>query len=256
MRIKIVSWNVNGIRAMQKKGLLDYLKQADPDIFCVQETKASPEQLDATLTSPDGYHVLYHSCTRKKGYSGVATFSKMQPVACSTGFQIENFDNEGRVAQTDFKEFTLLNVYFPNGNMEGRLQYKLEFYDAFFTYCRKLRQEGKKLIICGDYNIAHKEIDLARPKENKDVSGFLPVEREWLDRIVAEGYVDSFRHFNKEPENYTWWNMKTRARERNVGWRIDYHFVTEDLMPNVINATIEKDVMGSDHCPVTVELEF
>ena len=256
MKIKIVSWNVNGIRAMQKKGLLDYLAKEDPDIFCVQETKASPDQLDEALTAPNGYHVLYHSCSRKKGYSGVATFSKIPPVSCSTGFGLDIFDIEGRVVQTDYEHFTLLNVYFPNGGMEGRLQYKLEFYEAFFDYCENLRKEGKKLIICGDYNIAHKEIDLAKPKENKDVTGFMPVERAWMDKIVSLGYVDSFREFNSEPNNYTWWSMKTRGRERNVGWRIDYHFFTEDLRDNVKNAEIRADVMGSDHCPVTIELEF
>ena len=256
MKIKIVSWNVNGIRAMQKKGLLDYLKTENPDIFCVQETKASPEQLDDSLTSPDGYHVLYHSCSRKKGYSGVATFSKVPPVTCSTGFGIDLHDIEGRVVQTDYEHFTLLNVYFPNGNMPGRLEYKLEFYKEFFEYCQKLRTNGKKLVICGDYNIAHKEIDLAKPKENKDVSGFLPVEREWLDKLVTLGYIDTFRMFNNEPNNYTWWSMKTRARDRNVGWRIDYHFVTEDLKDNVKAAEIRSDTIGSDHCPVTLELEF
>lgn len=256
MKIKIVSWNVNGIRAMQKKGLLDYLSEEDPDIFCVQETKASPEQLDETLTSPNGYHVLYHSCTRKKGYSGVATFSKIPIKSCSTGFGEELFDIEGRVAQTDYEHFTLFNVYFPNGNMEGRLDYKLKFYESFFNYCQKLRKEGRKLVICGDYNTAHKEIDLAKPKENKDVSGFLPIEREWIDKIVNDGYIDTFRMFNQDPHNYTWWSMKTRARERNVGWRIDYHFITEDLRDNVKNAEIRADIMGSDHCPVTLELEF
>jgi exodeoxyribonuclease-3 len=256
MKIKIVSWNVNGIRAAQKKGLLDYLSAESPDIFCVQETKASPDQLDLKLTSPDGYHVQYHSCTRKKGYSGVATFSKIPPLTCSVGFEIEKFDIEGRVVQTDYPEFTLLNVYFPNGGMEGRLEYKLEFFDAFFNYCAGLRKQGKKLVICGDYNIAHKEIDLARPKENQDVSGFMPVERAWIDKIIADGYVDTFRIFNQEPEWYTSWSMKTFARERNRGWRIDYHFVTEDLLPNVVSASIQKDVMGSDHCPVVLELQF
>ncbi|MBC7472837.1 MAG: exodeoxyribonuclease III [Candidatus Sericytochromatia bacterium] len=256
MKIKIVSWNVNGIRAVQKKGLFDYLKEEDPDIFCVQETKASPDQLDDALRIPENYHVLYHSCSRKKGYSGVATFSKIKPLSCSTGFGIENFDNEGRVAQTDFGDFVLLNVYFPNGNMEGRLQYKLEFFEHFFAHCSELRKNGKKLIICGDYNIAHKAIDLSRPKENIKVSGFLPVETAWLDKIVADGYVDSFREFNKEPGNYTWWNMKTFSRPKNIGWRIDYHFVTEDLMDKVTNAKIQKDIMGSDHCPVELELEI
>jgi exodeoxyribonuclease-3 len=256
MKIKIISWNVNGIRAAKKKGLLDYLEKEKPDIFCVQETKASPDQLDAELTSPKDFHVIYHSCSRKKGYSGVATFSKIPPVSCSTGFEIEKFDIEGRVAQTDYGDFILLNVYFPNGGMEGRLQYKLEFYDEFFKYCEKLRKQGKKLIICGDYNTAHKEIDLARPKDNEGTTGFMPVERAWIDKIIKDGYVDTFREFNKEPDWYTWWSMQTRARDRNIGWRIDYHFVTQDLMDKVVNAYIQKDVLGSDHCPVVLELEI
>jgi exodeoxyribonuclease-3 len=256
MRIKIISWNVNGIRAAKRKGLMDYLAAEKPDIFCVQETKASPEQLDEELTSPRDFHVLYHSCTRKKGYSGVATFSRIPPVSCSTGFAIDRFDEEGRVVQTDYGDFVLLNVYFPNGGMEGRLQYKLEFYEAFFAYCETLRKQGKKLVICGDYNTAHKEIDLARPKENTQTTGFMQVERDWIDKIIADGYVDTFREFNKEPGWYTWWSMQTFARKRNIGWRIDYHFVTEDLMDKVVNASIQMDVEGSDHCPVVLELEI
>lgn len=256
MKIKIVSWNVNGIRAAKRKGLMDYLASEKPDIFCVQETKASPEQLDEELTSPDGYHVLYHSCTRKKGYSGVATFSRIPPNACSVGFALEKFDVEGRVVQTDYDDFVLLNVYFPNGGMEGRLQYKLEFYEAFFAYCDTLRRQGKKLIVCGDFNTAHMEIDLARPKENEQNTGFMRVERDWIDKIIAEGYVDTFREFNKEPGWYTWWSMQTFARQRDIGWRIDYHFVTEDLMDKVVSSTIQKDIQGSDHCPVVLELEF
>lgn len=256
MKIKIVSWNVNGIRAIKRKGLFEYLEAEKPDIFCVQETKASPEQLEPDLTDPDGYNVIYHSCSRKKGYSGVATFSKVKPDLASVGFNISRFDEEGRVVETDFGEFVLLNVYFPNGGMEGRLQYKLDFYEAFFGYCKTLREKGKKLIICGDYNTAHNEIDLARPRENEETSGFMPVERAWINKIIAEGYVDTFREFNKEPGWYTWWSFQTKARERNVGWRIDYHFVTKDLMKYVKNSTIQKDIIGSDHCPVVLELEI
>lgn len=257
MKLKLVSWNVNGIRAAQKKGLLDYLESEQPDIFCVQETKASPEQLDESLTSPKGYHVTYHSCSRKKGYSGVATFSKIKPISSSVGFGDEKFDIEGRVVQSDFEDFTLFNVYFPNGGMnDDRLQYKLEFYEAFFNYCEKLRSQGKKLIICGDYNTAHKEIDLARPKDNRMTSGFMDIERVWIDKIISLGYVDTFREFNKEGGNYTWWSMQMRARDRNVGWRIDYHFVTSDLMDKVVSSKHQPDVMGSDHCPVVLELEL
>ena len=255
--IKIVSWNVNGIRAAQKKGLLNYLETEKPDIFCVQETKASPEQLDTALTSPEGYHVTYHSCTRKKGYSGVAIFSKIKPLSTSVGFGIEKFDIEGRVVQYDFEAFSLLNIYFPNGGMgEERVQYKLEFYEALFNYCEELRAKGKKLLICGDYNTAHHEIDLARPEDNHTTSGFMKIERDWIDKIIAKGYVDTFRHFNKEAGHYTWWSMQTRARERNVGWRIDYHFVTQDLLDKVVKSYHDTDRQGSDHCPIIIELDL
>lgn len=257
MKLKLVSWNVNGIRAAQKKGLLDYLESEQPDIFCVQETKASPDQLDENLTAPKNYHVTYHSCSRKKGYSGVATFSKIKPVESTVGFGDEKFDVEGRVVQSDFGDFILFNVYFPNGGMgEDRLKYKLEFYEAFFNHCEKLRSQGRKLIICGDYNIAHKEIDLARPKDNRMTSGFMDIERVWIDKIIELGYVDTFREFNKEGGHYTWWSMQMRARDRNVGWRIDYHFVTSDLMDKVISSKHQPDIIGSDHCPVVLELEL
>lgn len=255
--MKLISWNVNGIRAAQKKGFLDYLKKENPDILCVQETKAEPSQLDEALTNPDGYHVIYHSCSRKKGYSGVATFSKIKPLKSSTGFGDEKFDIEGRVTETDFGNFILFNVYFPNGGMgEERLKYKLEFYEAFFNYCQKLRDQGKKLVICGDYNTAHKDIDLARPQDNRNTSGFMYIERIWIDKLIKDGYVDTFREFNKDGGNYTWWSMQTKARERNVGWRIDYFFVTPDLMPYVKNMYHTPEQLGSDHCPVILELDF
>lgn len=252
--LKIISWNVNGIRAAQKKGLLEYIAQEKPDIFCVQETKAHPEQLDEALANPEGYHVTYHSCSIKKGYSGVATFSVEKPHNTELRFGVEKFDCEGRVVQSDFGDFVVLNVYFPNGGMEHRLPYKLEFYDAFFAYCETLRKQGRKLIICGDYNTAHHEIDLARPKQNTTTSGFMPIEREKIDDIVALGYVDTFREFTGDPEHYTWWSNQQRSRERNVGWRIDYHFVTKDLLPRVTASYHQPHVMGSDHCPVVLEL--
>lgn len=252
--MKIVSWNVNGIRAIQKKGLLDYVRTEQPDVLCLQETKAHPEQLDASLTAPEGYYVSYHSCAVKKGYSGVATFSRVAPERVGIHFGVEKFDCEGRVLCSDFGEFVLFNVYFPNGGMEHRLPYKLEFYDAFFEHCQTLRKQGRKLLVCGDYNTAHKEIDLARPKQNTMTSGFMPIEREKLDAIVELGYVDTFREFNTEPEYYTWWSNQQQSRQRNVGWRIDYHFVTKDLLPRVTASYHQPDIMGSDHCPVVVEL--
>jgi exodeoxyribonuclease-3 len=255
--IKIISWNVNGIRASIKKGLADYVINEQPDIFCVQETKAEREQVQTDVWPPPGYRDYYHSCSVRGGYSGVATFTKIEPIHVNRNIDIERFDQEGRVMQTDFEYFTLLNVYFPNGGArDERLLYKLDFYDAFFEYCEGLRAQGKKLIICGDYNTAHHPIDLARPNENKKTSGFMDVERVKLDHIQELGYVDTFRLFNQEPEHYTWWDVKTRSRDRNIGWRIDYHWVTQDLVPNVVNAYHQPDQHGSDHCPVVLELSF
>lgn len=251
---KVLCWNVNGIRAAVRNGLLEWLHRESPDILCLQETKASPGQLGREVTEPRGYHV-YWNYPEKKGYSGVATFTREKPTRVEYGMGIPRFDAEGRVILAEYHEFTVLNVYFPNGKRdETRLQYKLDFYDALFDYVEPLRQQGQKLIICGDFNTAHKEIDLARPRANEKVSGFLPVERAWLDKLIRHGYVDVFRHFNHEPGQYTWWDLKSRARERNVGWRIDYFFVTESLLESVTEAFIMPDVMGSDHCPVGIRL--
>lgn len=253
--IKILCWNVNGIRAASRKGFLEWLYRESPDILCVQETKAHPEQLDAELRQPYGYNV-YWNYPEEKGYAGVATFTRAKPLRVQNGFGIEEFDVEARAIITEYPEFVLFNVYFPNGKKNAeRLRYKMNFYEAFLEFAESLKAQGKKLIICGDYNTAHKEIDIARPKENEKVSGFLPMEREWIDRLVAHGYVDTFRQFNKKPDQYTWWDLKTRARERNVGWRIDYFFVTENLLPSVSKAFIMPEVMGSDHCPIGITLK-
>ncbi len=254
--LSLISWNVNGIRAAAQKGLFEYLATEQPDIFCMQETKAHPEQLDETLTHPDGYHAFYHSCSVRKGYSGVATFSKREPARVSTSIGVERFDAEGRVLETDFEDFVLFNVYFPNGSMEekGRLAYKLEFYDAFFAYCEELRRKGRKIVVCGDFNTSHTEDDLARPKENVATSGFMPNERAKLDDIVGLGYVDTFRAFTQGNGHYSWWSFRQGARARNVGWRLDYFFVTDDLRQNLHHASIQPDVMGSDHCPVKLVL--
>ena len=251
---KILCWNVNGIRAVKGKGFLEWLYRESPDILCVQETKAHPEQLDKELLEPHSYQT-YWNYTDRKGYSGVATFSREEPLKVQHGFGVAEFDTEGRVVITEYPEFILLNIYFPNGKKdESRLRYKMGFYEAFLEFLEPLRAKGERLVVCGDFNTAHKEIDLARPKENEKVSGFLPEERAWMDKFTAHGYVDTFRHFNKEPNNYTWWDLKTRARERNVGWRIDYFFVTENLLSSVSRAFIMPEVMGSDHCPVGVLL--
>jgi exodeoxyribonuclease III len=256
MKQRLISWNVNGIRAALKKGFLDWLHAESADIICVQETKARPEQVEQRLRNPEGWHASWFSA-EKKGYSGVATFSRTAPLSVKTGLGDAKFDCEGRVIESEFPDFTLFNVYFPNGGQgPHRVRYKLEFYDALLKHCSGLRAQGTKVIICGDYNTAHTEIDLARPKENSKTSGFLPEERAWFDRYLAAGYIDCFREFNEEPDWYTWWSFRTRARARNVGWRIDYHLASEDLKMNLNDAFIARDTMGSDHCPVGLELEF
>lgn len=251
----LLCWNVNGIRAAGRKGFLEWLHRESPDILCLQETKAVPEQLEEELRAPKGYYA-YWNYPERKGYSGVATFTREEPIRVKHGLAGQEFDTEGRVLITEHPDFTLFNVYFPNGKKDDiRLKYKLDFYDVFLDHVEPLRTKGEKLIVCGDFNTAHQEIDLARPKENEKVSGFLPIERAWLDKLVSHGFVDAFRYFNKKPDNYTWWDLKTGARARNVGWRIDYFFVTENLLKSVSKAFIMPEVMGSDHCPIGIVLE-
>lgn len=253
--MKLISWNVNGIRAVHKKGFIDWFKKEDPDILCLQETKAHEEQLPDELKNMHGYHALFCSGERK-GYSGVCIYSKLLPQNVYRGFNIERFDKEGRILIADYPEFTLINIYYPNGKASAeRLKYKMDFYDAFYDYANNLRAQGKKLIICGDVNTAHKEIDIARPKENSKISGFLPEERAWMDKFINSGYIDTFRVFNDQPEQYTWWDMLTRARDRNVGWRIDYFFISDDLKDRLKDAFIKQEVMGSDHCPIGIVIE-
>jgi exodeoxyribonuclease-3 len=240
---------------VQKKGFLEWLAREKPDILGVQETKAKPEQLDMFLMHPEGYDTYWNSAVRP-GYSGVALFTKEKPVSVTNGFGVKRFDEEGRVIAAEYPDFIFINIYFPNGKSgDERLKYKMDFYDETLRLVRKLKKKQKNIIVCGDYNTAHKEIDLARPKENENTSGFLPIERAWLDKWVADGQVDIFREFQKEPGHYSWWDMKTGARDRNVGWRIDYHFVTEALVPRVKSATILRDVVGSDHAPVEIQLK-
>jgi len=251
----IISWNVNGIRANEKKGFVKWLAKGSPDVLCVQETKASPDQLSKCLLEPPGYSAFWSSA-QKKGYSGVVTYAKARPASAASGIGIPEFDREGRIVVTEHPNFHLFNVYFPNGKQsEARLDYKLDFYRRFLAHIEKLRNLGHNIVVCGDYNTAHKEIDLAHPKENEDVSGFLPIERAWMDELVDTGYVDTFRHFHKEPGRYTWWDYKTRARERNIGWRLDYFFVNRELMPSVKDAFILDHVEGSDHCPVGITMD-
>jgi exodeoxyribonuclease-3 len=253
--MKLLCWNVNGIRAIHKKGFLEWVKEADPDILCLQETKAAAEQLPDELRNIPGYHSYFSSSIVKKGYSGVAIYSKTEPLKVLHGYGVPRFDDEGRILIAEYRNFTLINNYYPNGKAgKERLQYKMDFYDTFLAYADRLKAKKKNLIICGDVNTAHKEKDLARPKENSTVSGFLPVEREWIDTFLSHGYADTFRMFNEEGGHYTWWDQVTRARERNVGWRIDYFFVNENFKHTVIDAFILPDVQGSDHCPVGLEI--
>lgn len=254
--MKLISWNVNGIRAIKNKGFLDWMNEETPDILCVQETKARPEQLDEGLIKPPGYHT-YWNYPERKGYSGVAVFTKEEPVDVRYDFGGSGLDIEGRVIIAEYPEFTLCDIYYPNGKSgPERLAYKMNFYETFLTYADSLKKAGKKLVICGDVNTAHKEIDLARPKENRKISGFLPEERAWIDQVLSHGYVDTFRHFNEEPNQYTWWDMKSGARARNVGWRIDYFFISENLLPALADAFIMPNVMGSDHCPIGIVLKI
>jgi len=253
--MKLICWNVNGVRAVAKKGFFEWLKKESPDILCLQETKASPDNLTKELLEPPGYQTFWDYGERK-GYSGVATFSKVQPLKVGKSFGAPEFDTEGRILIAEYPEFTQCNIYFPNGKQgDIRLKYKMDFYEAFFNYLEARRRKGDKLIICGDVNTAHTEIDLAHPKENSKISGFLPTERAWLDKLVAHGYIDTFRYFHKEPGQYSWWDMKTGARARNVGWRIDYFFITENLVGNMEKAYIMPEVMGSDHCPIALVLK-
>ncbi len=250
--MKLLSWNVNGLRAVHRKGLfLPWIEQEDADIVCLQETKAHPEQLPPELLDIDGYHVHFDSSQVRKGYSGVALYTKREPKQFQSGFGIERFDAEGRTIVADYGSFVLINCYFPNGGMsEERLQFKLDFYDEFLAYLDELKNDGKKIIVCGDVNTAHNEIDLTHPKANANSTGFLPEERAWIDRLIAHGFIDTFRVFTKDGGHYTWWDMKTRSRERNVGWRLDYFFVSENLKKKVTSSIITPEVMGSDHCPV------
>lgn len=256
--MKLISWNTNGLRATVKQGYFDPLFDGEkPDILCLQETKATPDQLPEEVRNPKGYYSYFSHPQIKKGYSGVAIYSKVEPKKVTEGFGIAHLDQEGRMQTAYYADFVLINCYFPNGGgAPERLAYKLEFYDAFLSFIDTLRKQKHKIIFCGDVNVAHEEIDLARPKENVAHVGFLPEERAWMDEVVAHGYIDVFRHFYPAKKDaYTYWDMYTHARDRNVGWRIDYFFISPDLLPKLKKTAILDNYFGSDHCPIALELK-
>ncbi len=256
-QLKIISWNVNGIRAVMRKNFEEFIKKHNPDILCIQETKANYDQVNFPLSMLN-YNTYWHSAKRR-GYSGTLVLTKEKPLKVVRGLSNQKFKDEGRMVELHFKEFIILNVYFPNGKKnKERLDYKMDYYNTHLKHVEHLRKTAnKKIIICGDYNTAHKEIDLARPKANEKISGFLPEERAWIDKYIEAGYIDTFRtkHPHKK-EEYTWWSMRTRARDRNVGWRIDYFFITSELQKQLKKAFILQDVKGSDHCPLGIHLEI
>ena len=256
--ITLLSWNVNGIRAVHRRGFLDWLAEAAPDILCLQETRAEEVQLPAGLAQPAGYRSFWNASNAKPGYSGTALLTRLDPLTVTFGLGIEEFDQEGRTIIAEYPSFTLINCYFPNGGRDhSRVPFKLAFYEAFLEKCEHLRAQGQAVIFCGDVNTAHREIDLARPKENQNTTGFLPEERIWIDQVVQAGYVDTFRCLHPDlAGQYTWWSMPTQARARNIGWRLDYFFVASELLESVVSASIMPEVTGSDHCPVGLRLRL
>lgn len=252
--MELISWNVNGIRACIKKGLLYWVEKRDPDILCIQETKAQPKQVLMNLPS----YNFYWSSAEKKGYSGVLTLSKEKPLSVSKGFGLKKFDNEGRFLQLEYDLFFLINLYFPNAQRGlKRLDFKLEFNEELMKYVENLRKQHteKGIIMCGDFNVAHKEIDLKNPKNNIKNAGFCPKERGSFTKLLEKGYIDTFREFNQSPEEYTWWTYRSDARARNIGWRIDYFVINQEFRKNLKSALILQDVMGSDHCPIGITIK-
>ena len=253
--MRVLSYNVNGLRAALKKGLADWLQAADPDLLCVQETKALQEHVDTGVFEDLGYHHYWFSA-QKKGYSGVAIFTKKEPNKVVYGSGIDHMDFEGRILRVDFDEVSVMSLYLPSGTNVDRLDYKFKFMDEFQDYIEKLKKEIPNLVICGDYNICHEAIDIHDPIRNKTVSGFLPEERSWLDGFMKSGFIDSFRFLNSEPHQYSWWSYRANARNNNKGWRIDYALVSSPLKENISRSFILPESKHSDHCPVGLELNF
>ncbi|WP_353123362.1 exodeoxyribonuclease III [Dysgonomonas capnocytophagoides] len=255
--MKVVSYNVNGIRSAASKGLFDWLEISLPDVVCLQELKAQEDQIDTKTLEEIGYSSYFFHAAKKKGYSGVGLLSKTKPDFVQIGMGIPKYDDEGRVIRADFGPITIICVYIPSGTTgDARQAYKMEFLSDFAQYIAKLRQERKEVLICGDYNICHKAIDINNPDKHTTMSGFLPEEREWFDQFVATGLIDTFRVFDKSPERYTWWSFRARAKGKNLGWRIDYHLLSEEARRRLKSASIFREIEYSDHCPVRVELDM
>lgn len=255
--LRLFSWNVNGIRAVHKKGFLPWFDTTAPDILCLQEVRAEPGQIDPAIVAPLGYHTIWNPSRAKKGYSGTGILSRVAPESVELDLGLEEFDAEGRTIIADFGDWVLITAYFPNGRDDlSRVPFKMRYCEAFLARCEELRAQGKHVVFCGDLNTSHMPIDLARPKANEKNTGFLPEERAWIDRVIEAGYVDTFRDRNPDAEGaYTWWTMRAGARQRNVGWRLDYFFVDEGFAPRVLDARIHADVLGSDHCPVEIVID-
>lgn len=253
--MKIISYNVNGIRAAINKGFIDWLKSANPDVVCLQEIKALEEQLDLNLFVKAGYKYNYWFSAQKKGYSGVAILSKTKPNHLEYGTRIESMDFEGRNLRADFDGFSVMSLYLPSGTNDARLDHKFEYMDMFQDYINKLKKKIPNLVICGDYNICHQEIDIHNPKGLSKVSGFLPVERDWIGNFIDSGFVDSFRYLNQESQQYSWWSYRANSRANNKGWRLDYAMVSKPLQENIKRAVILSDAVHSDHCPILLEIE-
>lgn len=254
MKLKIWSWNVNGLRAVLTKGFVNIIRQEQPDIFGLQETKLQGSQIPEEIYDLSDY-LVYWSHAERKGYSGTALFTKLLPISFSSEFGVADYDTEGRINIAEYDKFILFNIYFPNGQKnDDRLNYKLRFYDKCLEVMEEKRATGKIVLVAGDYNTAHHPIDLSNPRENEKTSGFLPIERAWLDKLAENGWVDTFRHFDTSDKQYSWWSYRAMARPRNIGWRIDYFWVNKEALASVTAAGIRQDIMGSDHCPVWVEL--
>ena len=253
--MRLYSWNVNGLRAVLGKGFLKWVRREKPDVLCLQETKLQPDQLPDELARLRSYKT-WLAAGERKGYAGVGLMSRSEPMSVSRELGEYKFDREGRIIEADYEDFVLLTTYFPNGRMsKERLAYKLEFYDWYLDHLIDLKGAGRSVVVCGDFNTAHQERDLTHPKANAKTSGFLPEERAWMDKFIAAGYVDTFRLFTSEGGHYTWWSYRFRARDKDIGWRIDYHCVDQDFADRVKSSTILKQVMGSDHCPVQLTLK-